>query len=82
MPKNSLEKYTELIKKYPYPIVTKYLNIFLKNILPQISNDWWNKTVKALLLDDELRKISKNNDLDGLDLSPLLNILIQNWDSI
>jgi len=80
--KNSLENFTELIKKYPYPIVTKYLIIFLKNILPQISNDWWNKTVKAFLLDDEIRKISKNNDLDGLDLSPLLNILIQNWDNI
>jgi len=79
--KKLINKYTEIIKKYPYPIVTKNVISFLLTILPKTTENWWKNTVLDFLTDEELHNNKKEN-FDNFDLVPLLNIMIQNFEKI
>jgi hypothetical protein len=81
-----LQKYTEQIIKYPNLIVTGLLVQFLEITLPKISDNWWKEIVEPALNDDQIKMAKKenNNINSGLDLVPLINIIIFtcNWDKI
>jgi len=80
------EKYTEIIKKYPHPIIPEMLVQFLEETLPQISKDnWWDKTVKDKIKNLELSKIERekiNNNLDEISNDVLLYLVELNWKEI
>jgi hypothetical protein len=77
------QKYTEKINKYLI-IVTELIVEFLNDVLPKISNKWWEKTVIDKLTDDQKRNVNRKKikNLDGLDLAALLRIFDMNWKEI
>jgi hypothetical protein len=54
---------------------------FLDEILPDIADDWWRKTVLSKLTDLQLRNVrnKKITSLKGFDLAALLRVFDQNW---
>jgi len=76
-------EYDELIKKYLEQTRSVLVN-YLNNILPNISNNWWEKTVIEKLTDDQRRMIRRKEivNLAGLDLAALLRIFDMNWNEI
>jgi hypothetical protein len=78
------QKYTEIINKYLDINVTVLLVEFLNNVLPIISNKWWEKTVIDKLTDDQKKNVNRKKikNLDGLDLAALLRIFDMNWNEI
>jgi len=79
------QRYTELINKYLDQTAIVLIN-YLNNILPRISNNWWERTVIEKFKDEqiEIKTIKRNNivSLDGLDLATLLKIFDLNWNEI
>jgi len=76
-------EYDELIEKYLEQ--TRSVHVcYLNNILPKISNNWWEKTVIEKLTDDQRRMIRRKEivNLVGLDLAALLRIFDMNWNEI
>ena len=81
--KTNIQKYREKINyyfDYTASVLIKYFN----NILPKISNNWWEKTVIEKSTDDQKRIIKRKKivDLAGLDLSHLLRLFDMNWNEI
>ena len=62
-------------------LVNSSLAVYLEEILPVISNNWWDDCVVAHLSTHQIQRIEyKNiNTLSGLDLAALLKIFDQNW---
>ena len=60
---------------------TNMLAVWLKKMLPRITQDWWNDCVLDKLNIGQLEIISSKNinTLEGLDLAALLRIADKNW---
>lgn len=61
--------------------VSGQLAVFLENVLPSLSDDWWHKAVINTLSFQQKRRLEQRNitSLGGLDLAGLLRVLDQNW---
>jgi superfamily II DNA or RNA helicase len=60
------------------------LRSFLHSVVPEISDDWWNRTVISALTFQQQRMVEEKqiSCLAGLDLAALLRILDKNWSDI
>lgn len=77
------QRYTKLINKYLDQTASVLID-YLKNILPKLSNNWWEKTVIEKLTDAQKNTIKRKGivNLDGLDLAALIRIFDMNWNEI
>ncbi len=62
----------------------KLLCTYLNDILPTLSDDWWNEVVVACLTFAQRRNVEQRNitSLSGLDLAALIRVLDRNWNAI
>ena len=62
-------------------IFTDELRNLLNEWLPQLSDDWWERYVLAVLTYQQQERVKQSRivDLSGLDLAALLRVLDQNW---
>ena len=53
----------------------------IKEWLPQLSNDWWERYVLSALTYQQRERVkqARISDLSGLDLAALLRVIDQNW---
>lgn len=60
---------------------TDELRSLLKEWLPQLSKDWWERYVLTALTFQQQERVKQTHidDLAGLDLAALLRVLDQNW---
>ena len=60
---------------------TNELRELLKERLPQISKDWWDRYVLTALTFQQQERVKQSciDNLSGLDLAALLRVLDQNW---
>ncbi|PIX42152.1 MAG: hypothetical protein COZ56_10055, partial [Armatimonadetes bacterium CG_4_8_14_3_um_filter_58_9] len=65
-------------------VVTKQLNTYLQNVLPSLSNAWWEELVLPSLSFQQLRFVEQRREpsLSRLDLAALLRVFDQNWYAI
>jgi SNF2 family DNA or RNA helicase len=62
-------------------LFTDEIRQLIKEMLPKLSNDWWQRYVLTSLTfqQNERVKQAKVSDLSGLDLAALLRIVEKNW---
>ena len=60
---------------------TDELRCLLKEWLPQLSTDWWDRYVLTALTFQQQERVKQSHidNLSGLDLAALLRVLDQNW---
>jgi superfamily II DNA or RNA helicase len=60
---------------------TVSLAAYLKNVLPSLSDDWWEKAVVNNLSFQQRRQLEQRNidSLTSLDIAALLRVFDQNW---
>ena len=65
-------------------VVTKQLNTYIQNVLPSLSNAWWEELVLPSLSFQQLRFVEQRREpsLSRLDLAALLRVFDQNWYAI
>ena len=63
---------------------TAFLSSYLSEVLPSLSEHWWNEHVLRDLIPHQQRivKEKKIHSLSGLDLAALLRVLDRNWHQI